>query len=91
MICIPVVQAWDISYLKAIKKLLHPSHFCQIFSHLIIVAVILFLYLFCHKLRVSSDEKSSNVELFGQPKPSDQPLIFCSVVGGRKLNLNSIL
>jgi ABC-type dipeptide/oligopeptide/nickel transport system permease subunit len=47
------------------KKILHSSHFCQIFCHLIIVAVVLFLYLFCYQLRVSSDEKSSNVELLG--------------------------
>jgi hypothetical protein len=60
MICIPVVQAWDISYLEAIKKLLHPSYFCQIFCHLIIVAVVLFLYLFCYELRVSP-----NAELLG--------------------------
>jgi hypothetical protein len=73
------------------KKILHSLHFSQIFCHLIIVAVVLFLYLFCHELRVSPDEKSPNVELIGQPKPSDQPLVFCSVVGGRKLNLNRIL
>jgi hypothetical protein len=50
-----------------------------------------FLYLFCHELRVSPDEKLPNAELLGQPKPSDQLLVFCSVVGGRKLNLNRIL
>jgi hypothetical protein len=71
MICILVVQAWDISYLKVIKKLLHYSHFCQILCHLIVVVVILFLYLFYHELRVSPNEKSLNVELLGQPKPSD--------------------
>jgi hypothetical protein len=65
MIRIPVVQAWDISYLEAIKKFLHSSHFCQILCHLIIVAVVLFLYLFCHELRVSSGEKSPNAELLG--------------------------
>jgi hypothetical protein len=65
MIRIPVVQVWDISYLKSIKKLLHSSHFCQIVGHLIVVAVVFFLYLFCHKLRVSPDEKSPNAELFG--------------------------
>jgi hypothetical protein len=48
-----------------IKKLLHSSHFCQIFCHPIVVAVVLFLYLFCHELRVSPDEKSSNAELLG--------------------------
>jgi succinate dehydrogenase/fumarate reductase cytochrome b subunit len=47
------------------KKLLHSLHFCQIFCHLIIVAAVLFLYLFCYKLRVSSDEKSLNAELLG--------------------------
>jgi hypothetical protein len=57
--------------LKAIKKLLYPSHFCQILCHLIVVAVVLFLYLFCHELRVSPYEKSPNDELLGQPKPSD--------------------
>jgi hypothetical protein len=91
MIRIPVVQSWDISYLKAIKKLLHYSHFYQIFCHLVIVAAILLLYLFCHELRVSLDEKLSNTEILGQPKPGDQPLVFCSIVGGRKLNLNRIL
>jgi hypothetical protein len=71
MIRIPVVQAWDISYLEAIKKLLHSSHFYQIFYHLIIVAVVLFLYLFCHELRVSLDEKSPNAELLSQLRPGD--------------------
>jgi dolichyl-phosphate-mannose--protein O-mannosyl transferase len=91
MIRMLVVQAWDISYLKAIKKLLHPLHFCQIFCHLIIIPAVLFLYLFYHELRVSSDEKSLNAELLGQSKLSDPPLVFCSVVSGRKLNLNHIL
>jgi hypothetical protein len=53
--------------------------------------VVLFLYLFCYELRVSPDEKSLNVELLGKLKPSDQPLVFCSVVGSGKLNLNRIL
>jgi hypothetical protein len=91
MIRIPVVQAWDISYLEAIKKLLHSSHFRQIFYHLIVVAGVLLLYLFCYELRVSPDEKSPNAKLLGQPKSSDQPLVFCSVIGGWKLNLNRIL
>jgi uncharacterized membrane protein len=65
MIHVSVVQAWDISYLEAIKKLLHSSYFCPIIIHLIIVAVVLFLYLFSHELRISSDEKSLNAELFG--------------------------
>jgi hypothetical protein len=65
MICIPVVQAWNISYLEAIKELLNSPHFCQIVGHVIIVAVVFFLYLFCHELSVSPDEKSSNAELFG--------------------------
>jgi hypothetical protein len=47
------------------KKLLHFLNFCQIFYHLIVVAVVLFLYLFCHELRVSLDEKSPNAELLG--------------------------
>jgi hypothetical protein len=47
------------------KKLLHYSHFCQIFRHLTIVVVVLFLYLFCHELRVSPNEKSLNAELLG--------------------------
>jgi dolichyl-phosphate-mannose--protein O-mannosyl transferase len=65
MICILVVQAWDISYLKTIKKLLNSSHLCQIFCHLIVVAVVLFMYLFYYQLRVSPDEKSPNAELLG--------------------------
>jgi hypothetical protein len=73
------------------KKLLHSSHFCQIFCHLIVVAAVLLLYLFCHELRVSSDEKSPNVELLGQLKPGNQHLVFYSVVGGKKPNLNRIL
>jgi hypothetical protein len=73
------------------QKLLHSSYFCQIIGHLIVVATVLFLYLFCHELRIPPDEKSSNAELLGQPKPGDQPLVFCSVVGSRKLNLNRIL
>jgi hypothetical protein len=73
------------------QKLLHSSHLCQIFCHLIVVAAVLFLYLFSHELRVSLDEKSPNAKLLSQLKPSDQPLVFCSVVGGRKLNLNRIL
>jgi hypothetical protein len=63
MIHILVVQAWGISYLEDIKKFLHSSHFYQIFCHLTVVAAILFLHLFCHELRVSPDEKSSNAEL----------------------------
>jgi predicted benzoate:H+ symporter BenE len=65
MIRVPVVQAWGVSYLEAIKKLLHSSYFCQIIGHLIVVAVVLFLYLFGHELRVSPDEKSPNAKLFG--------------------------
>jgi hypothetical protein len=65
-------------------------HFRQILCHLIVVAAILLFYLFCYKLRVSPDEKSPNAELIGQLKSSDQPLVLCSVVGGRKLNLNHI-
>jgi hypothetical protein len=91
MIRIPVVQAWDISYLETIKKRLHFSHFYQIFCHLIIVAAVLFFYLFYHELKVSPDEKSPNAELLGQPKSSDQLIVFCNIVGGRKLNLKHIL
>jgi hypothetical protein len=65
MIHVPVVQAWDISYLEAIKKLLNSSYFCQIIGHLIIVAAVPFLYLFGHELRVSPDEKLPNTELLG--------------------------
>jgi hypothetical protein len=65
MIHISVVQVWDMLYLKAIKKLLHSSYFCPIIIHLIGVAAILFLYLFSHELRISSDEKSLNAELLG--------------------------
>jgi hypothetical protein len=65
MIHVPVVQEWDVSYLEGIKKILHSSYFCQIISHLIVVAAILFLYLFGHELRVSPDEKLPNVELIG--------------------------
>jgi preprotein translocase subunit SecY len=65
MIRIPVVWAWDIAYLKGIKKLLQSSHFRQIFYYLIVVAAILLLYLFFHELRVSPDEKSPNAELLG--------------------------
>jgi hypothetical protein len=63
MIRIPVVQAWDVSYLEAIKKLLHSSYLCQIIGHLIVIAAVLILYFFCHELRVSPDEKSPNAEL----------------------------
>jgi hypothetical protein len=65
MIRILVVQEWDILYLKAIKKLLYSSHFCQIFGHLIVVAAILFLYLFRHERRVSPNEKLPNAQLLG--------------------------
>jgi hypothetical protein len=65
MICISVVQAWGISYFKAIKELLQPSHFCQVFCHLITVAVVLLLHLFCYQLRNSPDEESSNAKLSG--------------------------
>jgi hypothetical protein len=47
------------------QKLLYSLHFCQIFYHLIVIAAVLFLYLFCHEQRVSSDEKSPNAELLG--------------------------
>jgi hypothetical protein len=47
------------------KKLLNSLYFCQIISHLIVVAAVLFLYLFGHELGVSPDEKLSNAELLG--------------------------
>jgi hypothetical protein len=65
MICIMVVQTWDISYFKAIKELLNSSHFYQIFSHLVIVAVIFFLHLFCYQLGISLDKETPNVEILG--------------------------
>jgi dolichyl-phosphate-mannose--protein O-mannosyl transferase len=65
MICISVVQVWDISYFEAIKELLEPSHFCQVFCHLVVVAVILFLHMFHYQLRISLDEESSNANLLG--------------------------
>jgi hypothetical protein len=65
MIYILVVQAWDISYFEAIKELLQPLHFCQVFCHLIAVAIILFLHLFRYLLRISLDQKSPNAKLFG--------------------------
>jgi hypothetical protein len=40
-------------------------HFYQIFSHLIIVAVIFFLHLFCYQLGISLDKESPNVEIRG--------------------------
>jgi hypothetical protein len=52
-------------YFKAIKELLHSSHFCQILSHLVIVAVILFLYLFCYQLEISPDKELPNAEILG--------------------------
>jgi hypothetical protein len=61
---ISVVQSLDISYLKSIKELLQPSHFCLVFCHLITVAVIFFLHLFHCQLRVSPDKESLNAEIF---------------------------
>jgi dolichyl-phosphate-mannose--protein O-mannosyl transferase len=65
MICISIVQAWDISYFKAMKELLKPSHFYQVFCHLVTVAFILFLHLFRYQMRISLDEESLNAKLFG--------------------------
>jgi hypothetical protein len=64
MIHIIVVQMWDISYFKAIKELVQPSHFCQVLCHLIPVAVIFFLHFLRYELRVSPEKESSNTELF---------------------------
>jgi hypothetical protein len=55
MISIMVVQTWDIPHFKAIKALLHSSHICQIFNHLVIVAVIFFLHLFRYQLVIFYD------------------------------------
>jgi hypothetical protein len=57
-----LVSSYDFTSLFVLH---HSSHFCQIIGHLIIVAVVLFLYLFDHELRVSPDEKSLNTELLG--------------------------
>jgi dolichyl-phosphate-mannose--protein O-mannosyl transferase len=65
MICISVVQSWDIPYFKAIKELLQPLHFCQVFYHLIAIAIVFFLHLFHYHLRVSPDKESPNTKLFG--------------------------
>jgi hypothetical protein len=65
MISIAVVQTWDIPYFKVIKELLHFSHFCQIFSHLVIVAVIFFLHLFYYQLGTSPDKESPKAEILG--------------------------
>jgi dolichyl-phosphate-mannose--protein O-mannosyl transferase len=65
MISIVVVKMWDILHFKAIKELLHSSHFCQILSHLIIVAVVFFLHLFCYQLEISPDKESLNAEIHG--------------------------
>jgi hypothetical protein len=65
MISIMVVQMWDIPYFKAIKEILQSSHFCQIFSHFVIVAVIFFLHLFFYQLGISSDKEWPNVEILG--------------------------
>jgi hypothetical protein len=65
MINIVVVQTGDISHVKAIKELLHSSYFYQIFSHLIIVAVIFFLHLFFYQLEISPDKESLNAEILG--------------------------
>jgi hypothetical protein len=64
MISIMVVQMWDIPHFKVIKELLHSSHFCQIFGHLII-AVIFFLHLFCYQLGISPNKESPNTEILG--------------------------
>jgi hypothetical protein len=65
MINVVVVQMWDIQHFKAIKELLHSSHFCQIFSHLVIIAVIFFLHLFRYQLGISPDKESLNTEILG--------------------------
>jgi hypothetical protein len=65
MISNAVVQTLDIPHFKAIKELLHSSHFCQIFSHLVIIAVISFLHLFCYQLGITPDKEARNVEILG--------------------------
>jgi hypothetical protein len=47
------------------QKLVHPPHFCYIFSHLVIVVIIPLLYLFGHQLGISPDKESSYAEVFG--------------------------
>jgi hypothetical protein len=56
---------WDIPHFKAIKEFIHSSHFCQIFSHLIIVVGIFFLHLFCYQLGIPPDKESPNAEILG--------------------------
>jgi hypothetical protein len=90
MINIVVVWTWDIPYFKAVKELLHSSHFCQIFSHLVTVVVIFFLHLFHYELGISPDKESPNAKNLGSPKTRDQPLIFCNVIHSWKFKLNSI-
>jgi uncharacterized membrane protein (DUF485 family) len=90
MISITVVQMWDIAYFKTIKELLHSSHFCQIFNHLVIVAVIFFLHLFCYQLGISPDKELLNAEILGEPKTRDQPLIFHNVIHSWEFELNCI-
>ena len=49
-----------ITYLKTVKKFLHFSHFGQVLSHKLVVAVVLFLYLLRHQLRVTSNQVPLN-------------------------------
>jgi hypothetical protein len=65
MIIIVIVQMWDIPHFKAIKELLHSLHFCQIFSHLVIIAVIFYLHLFHYQLGISPDKELPNAEVLG--------------------------
>jgi hypothetical protein len=90
MICISVVQSWNVSYFKAVKEFLQPSYFRQIFRHFIIVAVVFLLHLLSYQLRISSNKESSNAQIFSQSKSSDQPLILCNIIGSRKPKLNYI-
>jgi hypothetical protein len=91
MIRISVVQTWDISYLEGIKNFSILRTSARYSAILSLLHLYSFLYLFCYDLRVTPDEKSLNAELLGWLKPSDQPIIFYSVVGSGKLNLNRIL
>jgi hypothetical protein len=50
MIIISVVKPCDIPDFEPIKKLLHYVHLCEIFNHLLIVAIKFLLHLIDHQL-----------------------------------------
>jgi hypothetical protein len=81
---------WDIPHFKAIKELLHSSHFWQILSHPVIVTVIFFLHLFCYQLGISPNKESPNDEILSQPKTHDQPLVLCNVICSWEFKFNYI-